>query len=158
MKRKIWHTDYTIEQCREIFGEKIPAVYKTPLFAWKKQIEGEIRDDGYFNLSLATRGKKDFELHGNLKESESGGARIFMMYKFSLRAQIFNIIFYVLSAAVILNSVLSLLGAASYIPNLYNAYLAVYLALIVINPISPFKTIILFNQIKDMFKITKKKI
>ena len=58
-KRAIWYTDYSVEQCKEIFKEKIPAVYSTPLTyrSKEKYITGDIQDNGDFFLAKESNSK-----------------------------------------------------------------------------------------------------
>ena len=159
-KRAIWHTDLTVEQCINIFKEKIPAVYNTPIMAKEKMITGEMQDNGDFNLTLATRSnKKDIIMCGNLKESEIGGTEINIKYKYSLISKIFMWIYLII---VILYAIFAILFLFFRIFPYKDIFRIINVIIMLFNTftlsLSLRQSGPLFRQISDMYKCERKKI
>ena len=76
MKKNILRTNLNVEQCREIFKNRLPVSYKTGKVRSKeKTITGDINNNGDFWLAHANRHNergKEIELTGSFKETGNG--------------------------------------------------------------------------------------
>ena len=161
-KRTIWYTDYSVEQCKEIFREKIPAVYTTSFRQKEKFITGNIQDNGEFFLTEAKRSNiKDLEMCGNLKESDGVGTEITLKYKYSLRRKVFDIIFWCIIAFYVALSILRVLRVINIVKEndvisifqIFGSIFFLWLFSVEWN-----QTFRLLNQVKTMFNCERKKI
>ena len=157
-KRAVWHTDFSVEQCKEIFKEKIPAVYTTPFTATEKYITGEIQDNGDFFLACVKRNnKRDIELRGNLKDADGGGTEITLKYKQFLKLKTLYIFFIVLGIVFFTISLLRLLHVVKE-TDFINIFSGFWILLYTPFFIFTNQSSRLSQQVLNMFKCDRKKI
>jgi hypothetical protein len=113
MKKKILRTNLNIEQCKEIFKNKLPVTYKTGKRRRKEiMIIGDMDNSGDFWLAHANRHNergKDIELSGNFRET-GAGTEISYKHIYPLKHKIWCGINLIISIFILVHTVFAVLN------------------------------------------------